>query len=111
MIGSTQNPSQSQHTFHIPVMGTGFTVDSPLRVARYGISSVISIADDTMLEDLRRQYAVKYGEPYTPIHKYDDDWRAHRITEYLNWGIHLTGATAICSVYGYGQKPLSSQPR
>jgi len=28
-----------------------------------------------------------------------------------NWGIHLTGATAICSVYGYGQKPLSSQPR
>jgi len=30
------------HSFHIPVMGTGFTIDTPLKVARYGISSVIS---------------------------------------------------------------------
>ncbi len=84
MIGSTTNPSHSQHTFHIPVLGTGFSVDTPLRVARYGISSVITIADDTMIEDLRHHYAAKYGEPYTPIHKFDDDWRARRITEYLN---------------------------
>lgn len=84
MIGSTTNLFNSQHTFHIPVMGTAFTVDSPLRVARYGISSVISIADDAMLEDLRRHYSEKYGESYKPIHKYDEDWRAHRITEYLN---------------------------
>ena len=33
------------------------------------------------------------------------------LEEFPFWGIHLTGATAICSVYGYGQKPLSSQPR
>ncbi len=74
----------SQHTFHIPVMGTGFTVDSPLRVARYGISSVISLVDDTLIEAMRGKYAAEYGEPYTPINKYDRDWRARRITEYLN---------------------------
>ena len=74
----------SQHTFHIPVMGTGFTVDSPLRVARYGISSVISLVDDTLIEAMRSKYAAEYGEPYTPINKYDRDWRARRITEYLN---------------------------
>ena len=34
------------HTFHIPVMGTGFTIDTPLKVARYGVSSVIQIVDD-----------------------------------------------------------------
>jgi NADPH-dependent sulfite reductase flavoprotein alpha-component len=74
----------SQHTFHIPVMGTGFTVDTPLRVARYGISSVISLVDDTLIEEMRRAYAAEYGQPFTPIQKYDEDWRARRITEYLN---------------------------
>ena len=74
----------SQHTFHMPVMGTGFTVDSPLRVARYGISSVISLVDDTLIEAMRAKYAIKYGEPYQTINKYDPDWRARRITEYLN---------------------------
>ena len=29
------------HKFYIPVMGTGFTTDTPLKVARYGISSVV----------------------------------------------------------------------
>jgi len=75
---------RSEHTFHIPVMGTGFTVDSPLRVARYGIDSVISLVDDTLIEAMRQKYAAAYGEPYTPINKYDRDWRARRITEYLN---------------------------
>ncbi|MBF0594041.1 MAG: hypothetical protein HQL22_03660 [Candidatus Omnitrophica bacterium] len=72
------------HTFHIPVMGTGFTTDSPIRVGRYGISSVISLVDDHLVEDLRKFYAQQYGEEYTPIKKHDDDWRARRITEYLN---------------------------
>jgi hypothetical protein len=30
------------HAFHIPVLGLGFSIDTPLKVARYGISSVIS---------------------------------------------------------------------
>lgn len=25
-------PDRSPHTFHIPVMGTGFTIDTPLKV-------------------------------------------------------------------------------
>ena len=72
------------HTFHIPVMGTCFTIDSPIRVARYGISSVISLVDDNLIEDVRKFYAEYYGETFTPIEKFDDDWRARRITAYLD---------------------------
>lgn len=72
------------HTFHIPVMGTGFTIDSPIRVARYGISSVISLVDDTLIENVRKFYAQRDGISFSPINKHDDDWRARRITEYLN---------------------------
>ncbi len=77
-------PNVSPHTFHIPVMGTGFTIDSPIRVARYGISSVISLVDDTLIEDVRKFYAQRYNEPYTPIPKLSEDWRARRITAYLD---------------------------
>ncbi len=72
------------HTFHVPVMGTGFTIDSPIRVARYGISSVVSLVDDTLIENVRKFYAKRYNEEYTPINKQDDDWRARRITAYLD---------------------------
>lgn len=65
-------------------MGTGFTIDSPIRVARYGISSVISLVDDTLIEDVRKFYAQRYNEPYTPIPKLSEDWRARRITAYLD---------------------------
>ena len=65
-------------------MGTGFTIDSPIRVAKYGISSVISLVDDTLIEDVRRFYAQSCGESYTPVKKHDDDWRARRITAYLD---------------------------
>lgn len=72
------------HTFHIPVMGTGFSIDTPIKVARYGISSVISLVDDTLIEEMRKFYCEQTGEPYTAITKYDDDHRAKRITAYLN---------------------------
>jgi hypothetical protein len=41
--------NDSIHSFH-PVMGLAYTIDSPIRVAQYGISSVISIADDELIE-------------------------------------------------------------
>ncbi len=41
------------HNFHIPVMGLAYTIDSPIRVAQYGISSVISIIDDEILEKMK----------------------------------------------------------
>ena len=53
----------SLHRFHIPVMGLGFTIDSPIRVAPFGISSVISIVDDVLIERIRKYYAQKFNFP------------------------------------------------
>jgi len=72
------------HTFHIPVMGTGFTIDSPIKVAQYGITSVISLVDDTLIENMRKYYCDLFNKEYTEITKYDEDYRARRITAYLN---------------------------
>jgi len=72
------------HTFHIPVMGLAFTIDSPIRVAKYGISSVISIADDELIEKMRAFYSEKFDVPYQEITQKIHDYRAERITSYLN---------------------------
>lgn len=72
------------HSFHIPVMGIGFTIDTPLKVAQYGIDSVISLVDDILLEKLRKMYSEKFEIPYQEITNQIDDFRAKRITSYLN---------------------------
>ncbi len=72
------------HSFHIPVMGLAYTVDSPIRVAQYGISSVISIVDDELLERMNAFYSEKFGLKYQEISKKAEDYRAKRITAYLN---------------------------
>ncbi len=72
------------HTFHIPVMGLAFTIDSPIRVSKYGISSVVSIADDELIEKMRAFYSEKFDVPYHEITKKLQDYRAERITSYLN---------------------------
>ena len=72
------------HTFHIPVMGLAYTIDSPIRVAQYGISSVISIADDDLIEKMRNFYSTKFNLPYEEITQKFHDYRAERITSYLN---------------------------
>ena len=72
------------HTFHIPVMGTAFTADTPLKVSQYGINSVISIMDDVLLERLRKFYSDKNNLEYKEIKKNTIDYRADRITSYLN---------------------------
>ncbi|MBN7817110.1 hypothetical protein [Algoriphagus pacificus] len=74
----------SPHSFHIPVMGLGYTVDSPMKVAQFGISSVISIMDDHLLEDMRKIYASKYNLPFEEISEKEEDFRAKRITAFLN---------------------------
>ena len=76
------------HDFHIPVMGTGFTIDTPLKVARFGIDSVIQIVDDVLIEQMRKFHSERHGEPYEAIADDADDARARRITAYLNL-IHL----------------------
>ncbi len=72
------------HSFHIPVMGIGFTLDTPLKVSQYGIDSVISLVDDILLEKVRKMYCSKYNLPYEEISFKTDDFRAKRITAYLN---------------------------
>ena len=76
--------SSGGHSFHIPVLGTGFTIDTPLRVAKYGISSVISLGDDILIEQMREFHSENEGEPYEPIPLLQEDARARRITAYLN---------------------------
>jgi len=72
------------HTFHIPVLGVGYSADAPAKVAKYGISSVISIVDDIILEQLRKHYHQKMDKPFKPIAAKEEDSRARRITAYLN---------------------------
>jgi hypothetical protein len=72
------------HKFYIPVMGTGFTIDTPLKVARYGISSVVSLVDDTLIEQMRKRLSGDQGKEYAEIPDTDEDSRASRITSYLN---------------------------
>lgn len=72
------------HSFHIPVMGTGFTVDTPVKVAHLGISSVVSIVDDLLVEKMREVYCSKLSLPFKPITEKTKDFRAERITSYLN---------------------------
>jgi hypothetical protein len=74
----------NKHTFHIPVMGTGFTIDTPVKVAKYGISSVISIVDDILVENMREYYSKKLDIPFKEISNKIEDFRAKRFTEYLN---------------------------
>jgi len=72
------------HTFHIPVMGLCYTIDTPIKVARFGISSVVSIIEDELIEKMREYYYAQNGEKFTAITKDEDDYRARRITDYLN---------------------------
>ena len=65
-------------------MGLAYTIDTPIKVARFGISSVISIIEDNLVEKMRSHYYPMIQEPYHPITNKEDDYRARRITDYLN---------------------------
>ncbi|SDH82261.1 hypothetical protein SAMN05421846_102165 [Chryseobacterium taeanense] len=72
------------HNFHIPVMGLAYTIDSPVRVAQYGISSVVSIIDDEIIEKMKNFYSTKFNLNYASISTRVEDYRAKRITAYLD---------------------------
>lgn len=65
-------------------MGLAYTIDTPLRVAHYGIDSVISIVDDDLIEKMRAFFCNKFRLPYTAITAKMEDSRARRITAYLD---------------------------
>ncbi len=73
-----------EHDFHIPVMGIGFTIDTPLKVAPFGIASAISLVDDGLMEKMRAFYCKKFELPFQAISNKMEDFRARRITAYLN---------------------------
>jgi len=75
---------QNQHQFHIPVMGTGHSIDSPIRVAHLGINSVISVVDDLLCEKIRKHYCSEFNLPYKNIPRSATNGRAERITAYLD---------------------------
>jgi len=75
---------EGPHTFHIPVLGIAYSIDTPVKVARFGISSVLSIMDDQLIEDMRKYYCEQTDTHYVHIAQHDEDHRARRITAYLN---------------------------
>ena len=76
--------SNSPHSFHIPVMGIAYTIDTPIKVACFGINSAISVIEDNILEVMRKYYYQQNNETYTPITVKEEDYRSRRITDYLN---------------------------
>ncbi|MBK9193153.1 MAG: hypothetical protein IPM77_17555 [Crocinitomicaceae bacterium] len=72
------------HHFHIPVMGIGYTIDTPVKVAHLGIDSVISLVDDGLIEKMRAFHSRSNNRQYHPITIKTEDYRAKRITAYLN---------------------------
>lgn len=74
----------SSHTFHIPVMGLAFSIDTPIKVAKFGISSVVSIIEDQLIEQMREVICKNHGLEYSEISVLEPDYRAKRITAYLN---------------------------
>ncbi len=76
--------TNDNHTFFIPIMGIAFTIDTPVKVARYGITSVMSLVDDAFIEQMRKYHCTMEGEPYVEIGRDAEDWRADRITAYLD---------------------------
>ena len=72
------------HKFHIPVLGLGYSIDTPLKVARYGISSVVSVVDDELIERMRKYHTEQNDLEFISIPKKSINSRAKRITSYLN---------------------------
>ena len=72
------------HTFHIPVLGLAYSVDTPVKVARFGILSVVSVIQHELLEQMRKFHSSQYNLPYMEITAKEIDFRAKRVKAYLN---------------------------
>jgi len=65
-------------------MGISFTIDTPVKVASYGITSAISIIEDNLVEIMRKYYYQENNEHYEPIDTKQENYRIRRLTDYLN---------------------------
>jgi hypothetical protein len=66
-------------------MGTGHSADTPLRVAPWGIDSVVSLVDDILLEQIRVHYCKELGYDYETVSRREENGRAQRITDYFDF--------------------------
>ncbi len=55
------------HSFHIPVMGTGFTIDSAIRVGVFGIATVMPLQDHALAESVRKHYCQEHGYVFEAV--------------------------------------------
>lgn len=90
---------QNQHQFHIPVMGTGHSIDSPIRVAHLSIHSVISVVDDMLCEKIRKHYCGEFNLPYNNIPRSATDGRAE----------HTRMEIADAKALSGGESPVTSR--
>ena len=65
-------------------MGLAYTIDSPIKLAPFGIASVISIMEDRLIESMRQYYYNFIDEHYKPISDREENSREKRIKDYLN---------------------------
>lgn len=65
-------------------MGLAYSIDSPIKVACYGINSAISIIEDNLVEAMRKHYSQENDVPFIPISIKEKDYRVNRISSYLN---------------------------
>jgi len=65
-------------------MGLAFTIDTPIKVAKFGISSVVSIIEDELIEQMREVHCKIENIAFESISIHEPDYRAKRITAYLN---------------------------
>ncbi len=93
------------HTFHIPVLGLAYSVDTPVKVAHLGISSVTSVVDDFLLERMRKFHTEKEGWEYIPISIKEKGYRSKRVTAYLDTMLRIiNGKTEALKNESFAQK-------
>lgn len=59
-------------------------MDSPVKVARFGIASVVSIVEDRLIELMCKQQYPAIGPAYFPNTTKEKNCREKRITDYRN---------------------------
>lgn len=82
---SSQLTYPRTHRFHIPVMGSGHSIDTPIRVGRWGISTVVSMVDDLVCEQVHKLYCERKGLPFQAVDPADPKARAIRFRKYLDF--------------------------
>jgi hypothetical protein len=77
------------HSFHMLVLGLGYSIYVPIKVVLFGISSVISIVDNRLVEKMRGYHCLQACQSYELTSENENNYRAIRITMFMP-NAHLT---------------------